>query len=152
MAPEYANYGHFSVKSDVFSFGVLVLEIVSGLKNSDIRDGDYAEHLISFAWRNWREGTAFNIVDQTLHNNSRDEIMRCIHIGLLCVQENVTSRPTMATVVIMFNSNSFTLPLPSQPAYSLNARDPPDTSSDESRINSMQASANEASISELDPR
>lgn len=153
MAPEYAMHGHFSVKSDVFSFGVLVLEIVTGHKNGDIRDGGYAEHLISYAWRNWREGTAMNVVDQTLHNSSRDEIMRCIHIGLLCVQENVENRPTMATVVIMFNSNSVTLPVPSQPAYSMNPRGPSDARSDDSRNNSVPASASyEASISELDPR
>lgn len=48
MTPEYAMYGHFSVKSDVFSFGVLVLEIVSDHKNHDIHNGDYVEHLISF--------------------------------------------------------------------------------------------------------
>ncbi|KAL2324326.1 hypothetical protein Fmac_023384 [Flemingia macrophylla] len=155
MAPEYAIHGHFSVKSDVFSFGVLILEIVAGHKNSDFRDPDsgYVEHLISFAWRNWREGTALNIVDQTLQNNSRDEIMRCIHIGLLCVQENVADRPTMATVVIMFNSNSIALPVPSQPAYTVNARVPSDATSDVSRNNSTKAlSIYEASISELNPR
>ncbi|KAL5839824.1 hypothetical protein ACOSQ4_012432 [Xanthoceras sorbifolium] len=42
--------------------------------------------------------------------------MKCIHIGLLCVQESVSDRPTMASVVIMLNSNSLTLPAPSKPA------------------------------------
>ncbi|KAL2561844.1 hypothetical protein AAZV13_20G105200 [Glycine max] len=152
MAPEYAMHGHFSVKSDVFSFGVLVLEIVTGHRNGDIHDSGYVQHLISFVWRNWRKETALSIVDQTLSNYSRNEIMRCIHIGLLCVQENLVNRPTMATVVNMFSSNSLTLPVPSQPAYSMNARDPSDTRLDESRNNCMQASSNEASISELDPR
>lgn len=46
MAPEYALQGHFSVKLDVFSFGVLVLEIVTGKKNS-FRNGDHIEHLLS---------------------------------------------------------------------------------------------------------
>ncbi|KAJ6728728.1 CYSTEINE-RICH RECEPTOR-KINASE-LIKE PROTEIN [Salix koriyanagi] len=62
MAPEYALQGHFSVKIDVFSFGVLVLEIVTGKKNS-FRNGDDIEHLISHAWKNWREGTAQDIID-----------------------------------------------------------------------------------------
>ena len=48
MAPEYALYGQFSAKSDVFSFGVLVLEIISGQKNSGIRHGENVEHLLSF--------------------------------------------------------------------------------------------------------
>uniref|UniRef100_A0A6N2NDK8 Protein kinase domain-containing protein n=1 Tax=Salix viminalis TaxID=40686 RepID=A0A6N2NDK8_SALVM len=67
MAPEYAMEGHFSVKSDVFSFGVLVLEIVTGKKNS-FRNGDDIEHLMSHAWKNWREGTAQNIIDPVLSN------------------------------------------------------------------------------------
>ncbi|RDX76113.1 Cysteine-rich receptor-like protein kinase 29, partial [Mucuna pruriens] len=88
MAPEYAMHGQFSEKSDVFSFGVLVLEVVSGQKNSGIRHGENIEDLLSFAWRNWKEGRAIDIVDPTLNNHSQNEIMRCIHIGLLCVQDN----------------------------------------------------------------
>ena len=48
MAPEYAMHGQFSEKSDIFSFGVLVLEVVSGQKNSCIRHGDFVEDLLSF--------------------------------------------------------------------------------------------------------
>ncbi|KAG5152974.1 hypothetical protein JHK84_029446 [Glycine max] len=116
MAPEYVN-GKFSEKSDVFSFGVLVLEVISGQKNSGIWNGEKKEDLLSIAWRNWREGTAANIVDATLINGSQNEIVRCIHIGLLCVQENVAARPTMAFVVTVFNSHSQTLPVPLEPAY-----------------------------------
>ncbi|CAL9001513.1 unnamed protein product [Prunus brigantina] len=121
MAPEYAMRGHFSVKSDVYSFGVLVLEIVSGQKNSGFKHGENAEDLLSFAWRSWREGTASNLIDPTLKTGSRNEIMRCIHIGLLCVQENVADRPTMASVILMMNSYSLTLPVPSQPAFYLHS-------------------------------
>jgi len=46
-------HGHFSVKSDVFSFGILVLEIVSGVKNSGIRDGENTEYLSSFVSHNF---------------------------------------------------------------------------------------------------
>ncbi|PQQ17485.1 cysteine-rich receptor-like protein kinase 29 [Prunus yedoensis var. nudiflora] len=121
MAPEYAMHGHFSVKSDVYSFGVLVLEIVSGQKNSGFQHGENAEDLLSFAWRSWREGTASNLIDPTLRTGSRTEIMRCIHIGLLCVQENVADRPSMASVILMLNSYSLTLPVPSQPAFYLHS-------------------------------
>ncbi|KAK7269966.1 hypothetical protein RIF29_22791 [Crotalaria pallida] len=157
MAPEYALHGQFSVKSDVFSFGVLVLEIVCGTKNSGVED------LVGHAWKNWREGTVANIVDPSITEGSRNEIMRCIHIGLLCVQENVADRPTMASILLMLNSYSVTLPLPSQPAlftgskslsaihseeYNSGAR-----SSSESLIQSVQAeSINEASITEPYPR
>lgn len=118
MAPEYAMHGQFSVKSDVFSFGVLVLEILSGHKNStNIGQGNDVEYLLSYAWKCWREGKAQNMIDPALNNISANEIMRCIHIGLLCVQENVVDRPTMAAVALMLNSYSLTLSIPSKPAY-----------------------------------
>ncbi|CAK8573784.1 unnamed protein product [Lathyrus sativus] len=118
MAPEYAMRGQFSVKSDVFSFGVLVLEIISGHKNSTtICLGDDVDYLLSYAWRSWKEGRATNIIDPSLNNISQNEIMRCIHIGLLCLQEDVEDRPTMANVALMLNSHSLTLSIPSKPAY-----------------------------------
>uniref|UniRef100_A0A1S3YMP9 Cysteine-rich receptor-like protein kinase 10 n=1 Tax=Nicotiana tabacum TaxID=4097 RepID=A0A1S3YMP9_TOBAC len=98
MAPEYAMHGQFSVKSDVFSFGVLVLEILSGQRNTSFRNGESVEDLLSYTWSNWRQGTAANLIDPMLRGSTglvRD-IMRCIHIALLCVQENVADRPTMA--------------------------------------------------------
>ncbi|CAB4314113.1 unnamed protein product [Prunus armeniaca] len=163
MAPEYAMHGHFSVKSDVYSFGVLVLEIVSGQKNSGFRHGENVEDLLSFAWRSWREGTASNLIDPTLKTGSRTEIMRCIHIGLLCVQENVADRPTMASVILMLNSYSLTLPVPSQPAFYLHSigsdmslgleYNSGVTRSDNSKSNSAKALEYEISeITELHPR
>ncbi|KEH16075.1 cysteine-rich receptor-kinase-like protein [Medicago truncatula] len=148
MAPEYVMHGQFSVKSDVFSFGILVLEIVSGAKNSSIRDGENTEYLSSFAWRNWREGTATNIIDSTLNNDSRNEILRCIHIGLLCVQENVASRPSMASVVVMLNSDSVTLPMPLEPAFHMDWSDFQDTNPPSS---AQELSVNGASNTELFP-
>ncbi|KAK2986528.1 hypothetical protein RJ640_005570, partial [Escallonia rubra] len=119
MAPEYAMHGQFSVKSDVFSFGVLVLEIVSGQKNSSFHSGENVKDLLSYAWKYWREGAGSNLIDPTLRVDSSPirDIIRCIHIGLLCVQENIASRPVMASVVLMLSSFSITLPQPSEPAF-----------------------------------
>ncbi|MBA0820643.1 hypothetical protein Gohar_022131, partial [Gossypium harknessii] len=122
MAPEYAMHGQFSVKSDTFSFGVLVLEILSGQKNSAFHNGSNIEDLLSFAWRNWEAGTAFDLVDPSLRDGPRSEVMRCIHIGLLCVQENVAQRPTMGAVVLMLTSDSTTLPLPLEPAFFMQSK------------------------------
>ncbi|KAK3431900.1 hypothetical protein EUGRSUZ_E03026 [Eucalyptus grandis] len=117
MAPEYAMHGNFSVKSDVFSYGVLVLEIVSGQRNNLFHMGDDSEVLISYVWKNWKEGSISNIIDPPITSGSSIEIERCIHIGLLCVQENVARRPTMASVLLMLNSHSVTLQVPSRPAF-----------------------------------
>ncbi|XP_029127829.1 putative receptor-like protein kinase At4g00960 isoform X2 [Cajanus cajan] len=162
MAPEYVMHGQFSVKSDVFSFGVLVLEIVSGQKNHDTRH-ENGEDLINFAWKKWQEGTITNIIDPSLINNLQNEMIRCIHIGLLCVQENLSNRPTMANIALMLNSCSITLPVPSKPAFFMDsaATSLPNMSwgvnsgttiSSQSTTKSIQESANEASITELYPR
>ncbi|PWA79323.1 cysteine-rich receptor-like protein kinase 8 [Artemisia annua] len=67
MAPEYALHGQFSVKSDVFSFGVLVLEILTGHKNHSFQNGMMTEDLLShIAWKSWRDGTASTLIDPTL--------------------------------------------------------------------------------------
>ncbi|KAI9078178.1 hypothetical protein K1719_039877 [Acacia pycnantha] len=160
MAPEYAMHGQFSVKSDVFSFGILVLEILTGKKNNNVYDEENAPDMLSFAWKNWREGTTFNLVDPIVNNGSRNEIIRCIHIGLLCVQENVADRPTMAQVVLMLNSYSSSLPLPSKPPLFIGSSEiqmredssEATTRSSERASNSIQESVNEASITELYPR
>ncbi|XP_059436637.1 cysteine-rich receptor-like protein kinase 44 [Corylus avellana] len=147
MAPEYAMHGLFSVKSDVFSYGVLVLEMMSGQKSSYFRLRGNVEDLLSFAWRNWREGMSSNLIDPTLRASSTYEIMRCIHIGLLCVQENVADRPTIALVILMLN-NHITLSVPSRPAFFMHNTIESNISPD----GFFQAATNEASISELYPR
>ncbi|KAM0054398.1 putative protein kinase RLK-Pelle-DLSV family [Helianthus debilis subsp. tardiflorus] len=119
MAPEYAMHGQFSVKSDVFSFGVLVLEIVTGQKNHTFQNGVVIEDLLSHAWKSWRDGTPASLIDPALRDGTSylRDMIRCIHIGLLCVQEDLNERPTMASVVLMLSSLSLTLPVPSEPAF-----------------------------------
>ena len=115
------------------------------------------------AWKHWREGTASNIIDPTLRDITTTEIIRCIHIGLLCVQENAANRPTMALIVVLLNSYSITLSAPSQPAFFMHSNIESYTSRREnnsevigsylSKGNSVQYSANDqASITELYPR
>ncbi|KAL5842131.1 hypothetical protein ACOSQ3_012734 [Xanthoceras sorbifolium] len=133
MNPKISDFGmarlfemdhtHFSTNEvvgtliDVFSFGVLLLEIVSGQKRSCFGTEEETRCLLTYAWKRWNEGTALNLTDSTLREGSRNEMMKCIHIGLLCVQESVYDRPTMASVIHMLNSNSVTLPAPSKPGF-----------------------------------
>ncbi|KDP20812.1 hypothetical protein JCGZ_21283 [Jatropha curcas] len=122
MSPEYAMHGQFSIKSDMYSFGVLVLEIISGKKNSSFYETDGANDLVSYVWKHWRNGTPMEVLDPTLvDSHSRSEVLRCIQIGLLCVQEDPADRPTMPTIVLMLSSYSVTLPVPQQPAFFLNS-------------------------------
>ncbi|KAE8714935.1 G-type lectin S-receptor-like serine/threonine-protein kinase RKS1 [Hibiscus syriacus] len=117
MSPEYAMQGHFSIKSDVYSFGVLLLEIITGKRISSYFPDSPSLNLVGHVWELWKEDKAMEVVDPALGDSySTDEILNCIQIGLLCVQEHATHRPTMAVVVSML-SNEATLPSPEQPAF-----------------------------------
>jgi hypothetical protein len=98
-----------------------------------------------------------------LRANSTIEMLRCIHIGLLCVQDNVANRPTMASVLLMLNDDSITLSVPKKPAFLIDKSTISDMSarreqntrairSNQSRNRFVEASANEASITEPYPR
>ncbi|KAM4099793.1 hypothetical protein ACB094_05G019000 [Castanea mollissima] len=158
MLLEYAIRGLYSMKSDVYSFGVLILEILSGKKNSSFSTPGTTENLLSYAWKHWRDGTFLELLDSTLRDSySRDEVKRCIHIGLECIQESPAERPTMATIVLMPNSHSVSLPSPQRPAFFLHNRQKlfmpiKELGSDQSTSNGIPSSVNESSITEVYPR
>ncbi|KAJ1263471.1 hypothetical protein BS78_09G187000 [Paspalum vaginatum] len=125
MAPEYALHGIFSAKSDVYSYGVLVLEIVTGRRNTFTAQGSSgpSEDLLTYVWRHWSRGNVRQLLDSCPGEGRRpQEILNCIHVALLCVQEDPHLRPGMASVVVMLNSRSVTLPPPTVPAYALYGR------------------------------
>ncbi|KAL9285731.1 unnamed protein product [Arabidopsis thaliana] len=113
MAPEYLNHGQISAKSDVYSFGVMLLEMISGERNNSFE----GEGLAAFAWKRWVEGKPEIIIDPFLIEKPRNEIIKLIQIGLLCVQENPTKRPTMSSVIIWLGSETNIIPLPKAPAF-----------------------------------
>ncbi|KAI4296580.1 hypothetical protein L6164_036530 [Bauhinia variegata] len=110
--------GHFSERSDVYSFGVLLLEIVSGKRNTSFYNNEHSISLIGFAWKLWNEENIKALIDQEIFDPVfENQILRCIHIGLLCLQELVNERPSMTTVVSMLNSDIVDLPPPGQVAF-----------------------------------
>ncbi|XP_022859606.1 cysteine-rich receptor-like protein kinase 10 isoform X1 [Olea europaea var. sylvestris] len=150
MAPEYALHGQFSVESDIFSFGVLILEIISGKKSNSFYKSHGTRDLISYAWKLWRNGAPLELMDPTLQQSYvLDEVIRCIQIGLLCVEEDVNKRPKMALILLMLKSYSDNLPIPRRPAYFISSGS--DSMARETDPDQPQ-SMNEASISELCPR
>ncbi|CDY10824.1 BnaC01g14390D [Brassica napus] len=127
MSPEYAMHGQYSMKSDIYSFGVLVLEIISGKKNSRAYQMDETStpgNLVTYAWRLWRNGSPLELVDPAIGRNYQsNEVTRCIHIALLCVQENPEDRPMLSTIILMLTSNTITLPVPRLPSFIPRSRD-----------------------------
>nr|GLL24077.1 putative receptor-like protein kinase At4g00960 [Ipomoea trifida] len=107
------------------------------------------------AWTQWQEGTALNLVDPILRGNSGSsvsEIVRCIHMALLCVQENVGVRPTMSAILHMLSGSSLSLPLPSAPAFFMHTTINPEAPLLLNETAAAYSSQNEASITELYPR
>ncbi|KAL7189680.1 hypothetical protein ACSBR1_039343 [Camellia fascicularis] len=88
MSPEYALYGRFSMKSDVFSFGVMMLEIISGKRNTDFYMPDHASNLLGYAWDLWKDG-----------------------------RESAVDRPTISAVLSMLSNEMVAIPAPKQPAF-----------------------------------
>ncbi|XP_021819754.1 cysteine-rich receptor-like protein kinase 25 isoform X2 [Prunus avium] len=119
MAPEYAMEGLYSVKSDVFSFGILLLEIITGRRNFlGFHPTNHAPTLIGYAWQLWNETKGLELMDPLLKDScSPNEFLRNIHIGLLCVQEDANKRPTMSSVVLMLKSETISLSRPEKPAF-----------------------------------
>ncbi|KAJ3695986.1 hypothetical protein LUZ60_001363 [Juncus effusus] len=160
IAPECFMQNYISTKSDVFSYGVIVLEILSGKSVRDFQGSGSAPNLLSFVWKKWREGEALNIIDQRLHGVYKvNEVLQCINIALLCVQRDPSKRPNMATIVLMLNSYSTSLAAPSIPAFFVDenntiavdyARD--SRANGPNRRKSNQPSTNNVTITEMDPR
>nr|GFC88951.1 receptor-like serine/threonine-protein kinase SD1-8 [Tanacetum cinerariifolium] len=150
MSPEYAMDGSYSTKSDVFSFGVLVLEIVSGKKNRGSSYTSSQLSLLGHTWMLWREGNPLELVDESLGEKfSEDEVLRCIQIGLLCVQEQPEDRPSMSKVLLMLSSETIQLPQPKYPGFFIGKRDN-GTNSSSKQYDSM--TINEVTVTTLDAR
>uniref|UniRef100_A0A0E0C1H5 Protein kinase domain-containing protein n=1 Tax=Oryza meridionalis TaxID=40149 RepID=A0A0E0C1H5_9ORYZ len=119
MPPEYFSQKIYSGKSDIFSFGVLVLEIISG----KVAFGSYqiegrSHDLRRYAWQLWKDEKCEELIDPSLsEENEKMDIIRCTQVALLCVQESAEDRPTMREVNMMLNNNNMMLSLPTQPGY-----------------------------------
>ncbi|KAG8080242.1 hypothetical protein GUJ93_ZPchr0007g5148 [Zizania palustris] len=98
MPPEYLARGSVSTKIDIFSFGVLVLEIVTRRSNCRPEVHD-SVNLLSDVWNCWTKGTVSQMIDQSLDEYSQSQARRCIHIGLLCVQPDPDDRPHISSVI-----------------------------------------------------
>lgn len=103
LAPEYAMHGQLTKKADIYSFGVLVLEIVSGRSISDFPRSEMEKHLLEWAWQLHEEGRLKEVVDSTLQQYPEDEVLRYTKVALFCTQAAAQRRPSMSQVVEMLS-------------------------------------------------
>ncbi|WZY89740.1 hypothetical protein YC2023_046475 [Brassica napus] len=141
MSPEYAWTGMFSEKSDIYAFGVLLLEIISGMKISSFNCGMEGKTLLEYAWESWLETDGVDLLDQDIASScSPVEVARCVQIGLLCIQQQAVDRPNIAQVVSMITTTT-DLPRPQQPVFALQNHDQESTVSVLESVNHMTQTA-----------
>ncbi|XP_057790574.1 G-type lectin S-receptor-like serine/threonine-protein kinase At4g27290 isoform X1 [Salvia miltiorrhiza] len=150
MAPEYAIDGNFSVKSDIFSLGVVLLEIISGQKNRGYGDADHYLNLLGHAWLLWKENQILQLMDECLNDTFvESQVKRCMQVGLLCVQKFAEDRPNMSSVVSMLGTDGAVLPEPKEPAFFMERSFSPVSSCTSQRIESENGTI---SITDLEAR
>ncbi|OMP04555.1 S-locus glycoprotein [Corchorus olitorius] len=134
---------------EVFELGTISRATDGFSSNNKLGQGGFGP--IYKAWKLWKEGRPLELAADFLaetDNLSESEVLRCIHISLLCVQQHPEARPSMSTVVVMLGSEN-ELPLPKEPGFLLQ-KSPFET--DSSSANYGSSSRNEISLSLLDAR
>lgn len=115
MAPEYVVRGKLTEKADVYSFGVLMIEVITGKRNNAfVQD---AGSILQSVWSLYRTSNVEEAVDPILGDNfNKIEASRLLQIGLLCVQAAFDQRPAMSVVVKMMKG-SLEIHTPTQPPF-----------------------------------
>lgn len=116
MAPEYVVRGKLTEKADVYSFGVLVIEVICGKRNNNaVSQNSFS--VLQKAWKLYGTGKLGEAVEASLQGNFIiEEASRLLQIGLLCVQASAELRPSMSVVVKMLN-NQHEIAQPTQPPF-----------------------------------
>ncbi|GMY38144.1 probable LRR receptor-like serine/threonine-protein kinase At1g56130 [Fagus crenata] len=117
LAPEYAMRGHLTEKADVFSFGVVSLEILSGRPNSDNSLDTEKIYLLEWAWTLHENNQSLRLVDPTLTEFDEGEAARVIAVSFLCTQASPMMRPSMSRVVAMLAGDIEVGVVTSKPSY-----------------------------------
>ncbi|XP_042517870.1 cysteine-rich receptor-like protein kinase 42 isoform X2 [Macadamia integrifolia] len=118
MAPEYVVHGQLTEKADVYSYGVLILEVLTGRKNTTSMSSTVGHYLMSQVWDHYTSETLMETIDPALQGQcSEEQVVKVFTIGLLCAQASPSLRPTMRKVVEMLTNMTRDLPVPTQPPY-----------------------------------
>ncbi|KAL6518815.1 hypothetical protein OROHE_017568 [Orobanche hederae] len=116
MAPEYLVKGQLTEKADVYSYGVLVLEIVCARKNNAFAEGSGS--LLHTVWKLYTTDRLTEAVDPCLRGEiPATDASKVLRVGLLCAQASVAHRPSMVEVVQMLTDENIEIPEPKQPPF-----------------------------------
>ncbi|XP_062096402.1 cold-responsive protein kinase 1-like isoform X2 [Humulus lupulus] len=108
-APEYAIHGQLSEKADTYSYGVVVLEIISGQKSTEIKESEQdGQYLLQRAWNLYESNKHIELLDENLEVDEYEgeTVKKIIEIALMCVQSSPAMRPTMSEVVVLLKTKN----------------------------------------------
>ncbi|KAL9681565.1 hypothetical protein QQ045_013350 [Rhodiola kirilowii] len=116
-APEYAIRGELTEKADIYSFGVLVLEVISCRKNTDLALPSEMQYLPEYAWKLHERSKVIDLVDPRLDETGykEDDILQAIHVAFLCLQPHPNLRPPMSEIVAMLTCKTQMPEIPARP-------------------------------------
>uniref|UniRef100_A0A0E0I8B3 non-specific serine/threonine protein kinase n=1 Tax=Oryza nivara TaxID=4536 RepID=A0A0E0I8B3_ORYNI len=117
LAPEYAMRRHLTEKVDVYAFGVLALEAVAGRSNTNNSIEESKIYLLEWAWDLYEKEQAQRIVDPRLEDFNKDEVLRVIHVALLCTQGSPNQRPPMSRVMAVLTGDAEVVEMVTKPSY-----------------------------------
>ncbi|XP_024029349.1 cysteine-rich receptor-like protein kinase 19 isoform X1 [Morus notabilis] len=150
VPPEYVRKGTYSMKYDVYSFGVLLSQIISGKRNTQYYGPSESLHLLQYAYQTWEREKGVEFFDPSLDDSSSHcKLNICLQVALLCVQENPEDRPSMLDIFSMLRDETKAIATPKKPAFTEK-----NVGNVESASTSQKAScsANYFSISDVVPR
>ncbi|KAK6942440.1 Serine-threonine/tyrosine-protein kinase, catalytic domain [Dillenia turbinata] len=118
-APEYAIRGELTEKADIYSFGVLVLEIISCRKNTDLTLPSEMQYLPEYAWRMYERSKVLDIIDPRMREDGfvEKDVMRAINVAFFCLQPHPDVRPKMSQAVAMLTWKGEMVDKPMKPAF-----------------------------------
>ncbi|CAL5199256.1 unnamed protein product [Lathyrus oleraceus] len=118
-APEYAIRGELSEKADIYSFGVLVLEIISCRKNTDLTLPSDMQYLPEYAWKLYEKSMVMDLIDPKLREKGyvEKDVMQAFHVAFLCLQPHPDLRPAMSQIVAMLTFKIDMVTTPMRPAF-----------------------------------
>ncbi|XP_078439584.1 cysteine-rich RLK (RECEPTOR-like protein kinase) 2 isoform X2 [Wolffia australiana] len=124
MAPEYLALGQLTEKADVYSLGVLMIEIITGRSNRKSNDSDQSEGIITQVWKCFQLGAAGEMIDPRMRPEDEDrwtkvkeEAARAVQVALLCAQEMPSLRPSALGALRMLQKREGALPVPTRPPF-----------------------------------
>uniref|UniRef100_A0A0E0AS46 non-specific serine/threonine protein kinase n=1 Tax=Oryza glumipatula TaxID=40148 RepID=A0A0E0AS46_9ORYZ len=117
LAPEYAMRRHLTEKVDVYAFGVVALETVAGRSNTNNSIEESKIYLLEWAWDLYEKEQAQRIVDPRLEDFNKDEVLRVIHVALLCTQGSPNQRPPMSRVMAVLTGDAEVVEMVTKPSY-----------------------------------